>query len=136
MAVVGLGAVGLEGVGPGAVCTGGVGTGVRDVTTGRVVRWGLVVGAGALWWWAVTRLLLVPGAGALEGAIAAGGWGLSVLPVHCVPRARAAGVPAAGRWRRAWRAGDGAVAEGIAGPPGWEDGGAGWREEGPGGTRE
>lgn len=58
----------------------------------------------ALWWWAAARLLLAPGAGALEGAVAAGGWGLSVLPVHCLPKARADGALAAGRWRRAWRA--------------------------------
>ncbi|MEU5520676.1 hypothetical protein AB0L56_19550 [Streptomyces sp. NPDC052079] len=50
-----------------------------------------VLGLGALWWWAVLRLLLVPDAGALEGAVAAGGWGLSVLPVHCTPKARAEG---------------------------------------------
>ncbi|MEV7084294.1 hypothetical protein AB0O07_00065 [Streptomyces sp. NPDC093085] len=38
---------------------------------------------GGLWWWAVLRLLLVPGqAGVVEGAVAAGGWGLSLLPVH------------------------------------------------------
>ncbi|MFF9330795.1 hypothetical protein [Streptomyces albogriseolus] len=59
----------------------------------------------ALWWWAAARLLLAPDAGALEGAVAAGGWGLSVLPVHCLPKARADGALAAGRWRRAWRAG-------------------------------
>ncbi|MGW0122606.1 hypothetical protein [Streptomyces sp. NPDC003327] len=39
--------------------------------------------AGGLWWWAVLRLLLAPGeAGTVEGAVAAGGWGLSLLPVH------------------------------------------------------
>ncbi|MFF7442292.1 hypothetical protein [Streptomyces sp. NPDC008122] len=39
--------------------------------------------AGGLWWWAVLRLLLVPGeTGPVEGAVAAGGWGLSLLPVH------------------------------------------------------
>ncbi|SEC34189.1 hypothetical protein SAMN05428939_2128 [Streptomyces sp. TLI_105] len=42
---------------------------------------GLAVGG--LWWWAVLRLLLVPGeSGPVEGAVAAGGWGLSLLPVH------------------------------------------------------
>ena len=46
-----------------------------------LVAVGLV--AGGLWWWAVLRLLLVPGdAGIVEGAVAAGGWGLSLLPVH------------------------------------------------------
>ncbi|MFF7452000.1 MULTISPECIES: hypothetical protein [unclassified Streptomyces] len=68
-----------------------------------IVRWGVVLGLGALWWWAVLRLALAPGAGVLEGAVAAGGWGLSLLPVHCVPRGRAAGALAAGRWRAAWR---------------------------------
>ena len=61
------------------------------------------LGLGALWWWAVLRLALEPGAGVLEGAVAVGGWGLSVLPVHCVPRRRAAGALGAGRWRRALR---------------------------------
>ncbi|GAA5026499.1 hypothetical protein [Streptomyces siamensis] len=57
---------------------------------GRIARWGAVLGLGALWWWSVLRLALVPGAGMLEGAVAAGGWGLSVLPVHCVPKSRTA----------------------------------------------
>lgn len=44
---------------------------------------------GCLWFWAVLRLLLAPGqAGLVEGAVAAGGWGLSLLPVHV------AGMPA------------------------------------------
>ncbi|WP_329334014.1 hypothetical protein OG866_11690 [Streptomyces sp. NBC_00663] len=64
-----------------------------------IVRWGAALTLGALWWWAVLRLALAPGAGVLEGAVAAGGWGLSLLPVHCVPRARAAGALAVGRWR-------------------------------------
>ncbi len=70
----------------------------------RIARWGLALGLGAVWWWAVLRLALTPHAGALEGAVAAGGWGLSLLPVHCMPKARAAGAVAAGRWRAAWRA--------------------------------
>lgn len=68
----------------------------------RVVRRGALVGLGAVWWWAVVRLALAPGAGALEGAVAAGGWGLSLLPVHCVAKGRAVGAIAAGRWRAAW----------------------------------
>ncbi|MEU6144734.1 hypothetical protein ABZ848_30810 [Streptomyces sp. NPDC047081] len=68
-----------------------------------IARWGVLLGLGALWWWAVLRLALAPGAGVLEGAVAAGGWGLSLLPVHCVPKARAAGAVGAGRWRAAWR---------------------------------
>ncbi|MER6180645.1 hypothetical protein [Streptomyces sp. NPDC001652] len=67
-----------------------------------IVRWGVALGAGVVWWWAMLRLAFAPGAGVLEGAVAAGGWGLSLLPVHCVPRARAAGALAVGRWRAAW----------------------------------
>ncbi|MET7452290.1 hypothetical protein ABZT03_10425 [Streptomyces sp. NPDC005574] len=69
----------------------------------RVVRWAAALGLGALWWWAVLRLVLAPGAGVLEGAVAAGGWGLSLLPVHCVPKTRAAGAVDARRWAEAWR---------------------------------
>ncbi|WP_239149386.1 hypothetical protein [Streptomyces sp. SID12501] len=58
----------------------------------RIARWGALLGLGAVWWWAVLRLALAPGAGVLEGTVAAGGWGLSLLPVHCVPKARAARV--------------------------------------------
>lgn len=53
---------------------------------GRIARWGAALVLGALWWWGVLRLALVPDAGALEGAVVAGGWGLSLLPVHCVPK--------------------------------------------------
>lgn len=42
---------------------------------------------GGLWWWAVLRLALAPEhAGVIEGAVAAGGWGLSLLPVHAAAR--------------------------------------------------
>ncbi|WP_190017975.1 hypothetical protein [Streptomyces lucensis] len=71
----------------------------------RIVRWGAGLGLGAVWWWAVVRLALGEGSGVLEGAVAAGGWGLSVLPVHCAPRERATGALAAGRWPAAWRVG-------------------------------
>jgi hypothetical protein len=70
---------------------------------GRIVRWGAALGFGALWWWSVLRLALVPDAGVLEGAVAAGGWGLSLLPVHCMPKARAVGSTGSGRWRVAWQ---------------------------------
>lgn len=51
------------------------------LVTLTLIAVGLV--AGGLWWWAVLRLLLVPAeAGPVEGAVAAGGWGLSLLPVH------------------------------------------------------
>ncbi|CAL9613983.1 hypothetical protein [Streptomyces sp. enrichment culture] len=71
---------------------------------GPTARRAVALGLGALWWWAVLRLALEPGAGVLEGAVAVGGWGLSVLPVHCVSRRRAEGALEAGRWRRALRA--------------------------------
>ncbi|MEU8562856.1 hypothetical protein AB0C45_15380 [Streptomyces cyaneofuscatus] len=46
-------------------------------------RWIPALVLGGLWWWAVLRLVLQPEqAGAVEGAVAAGGWGLSLLPVH------------------------------------------------------
>ncbi|MFD8059040.1 hypothetical protein ACFXA0_27500 [Streptomyces cyaneofuscatus] len=52
-------------------------------------RWIPALVLGGLWWWAVLRLVLQPEqAGAVEGAVAAGGWGLSLLPVHV-----ASGVP-------------------------------------------
>ncbi|MFJ6075080.1 hypothetical protein ACIQFU_30365 [Streptomyces sp. NPDC093065] len=69
----------------------------------RTARRTAALGLCALWWWAVLRLALEPAAGVLEGAVAVGGWGLSVLPVHCVPRRAAVGALAAGRWRRALR---------------------------------
>ena len=48
-----------------------------------VWRWVLALVIGGLWWWAVLRLLVRPEhAGLIEGAVAAGGWGLSLLPVH------------------------------------------------------
>ncbi|MEV0323140.1 hypothetical protein ACIBKX_31080 [Streptomyces sp. NPDC050658] len=65
----------------------------------RFVRWVPALLLGAFWWWGVLRLAFVPDAGALEGAVAAGGWGLSLLPVHCVPKARAAGVASRSRVR-------------------------------------
>lgn len=54
---------------------------IRGAALVPVVLTGLV--AGGLWWWAVLRLAFLPEqAGVLEGAVAAGGWGLSLLPVH------------------------------------------------------
>ncbi|WP_329206781.1 hypothetical protein OG257_10690 [Streptomyces sp. NBC_00683] len=54
-----------------------------------VRRWALVLVLGGVWWWAVLRLLLAPEhAGLVEGAVAAGGWGLSLLPVHVTATAR------------------------------------------------
>lgn len=73
---------------------------------GRTVRWTVVLGLTAVWWWAVLRITLGQGAGVLEAAVVAGGWGLSVLPVHCVPKGQAAGAVPKGRWAAAWRAKD------------------------------
>ncbi|MER5260278.1 MULTISPECIES: hypothetical protein [unclassified Streptomyces] len=72
----------------------------------RVVRWAPALALGALWWWGVLRLAFVPDAGVLEGAVAAGGWGLSLLPVHCVPKSRAGVVF---RSRRSSRRPDGSL---------------------------
>ncbi|MFD0310496.1 hypothetical protein [Streptomyces sp. NPDC127119] len=79
----------------------------RTGRVGRIARWGLALGAGGLWWWAVIRLAFAADAGVLEGAVAAGGWGLSLLPVHCVPKGRAVGAAGSDQWMRrasgAWR---------------------------------
>ncbi|AUA10832.1 hypothetical protein CFP59_02933 [Streptomyces malaysiensis subsp. malaysiensis] len=58
----------------------------------RPVRWVLALALGGVWWWSVLRLAIQPGeAGPVEGAFAAGGWGLSLLPVHCGPSPRRGG---------------------------------------------
>ncbi|PCG84336.1 hypothetical protein CIB93_19705 [Streptomyces sp. WZ.A104] len=72
-------------------------------------RWVPAVALGGLWWWAILRVVLRPEqAGLVEGAVAAGGWGLSLLPVHVasvvsVDRAggREGAGPAGGRARSA-----------------------------------
>ncbi|MGW0692578.1 hypothetical protein [Streptomyces sp. NPDC002738] len=57
-----------------------------------VRRWVPALVLGGVWWWAVLRLLLEPErAGLVEGAVAAGGWGLSLLPVHVAASARPTG---------------------------------------------
>lgn len=69
---------------------------VRGAVLVPLVALGLV--AGGLWWWAVLRLALVPEhAGVVEGAVAASGWGLSLLPVHATAARR---TPRASRRRR------------------------------------
>ncbi|MEW2048140.1 hypothetical protein [Streptomyces sp. NPDC005476] len=100
-------------------------------TAGQGVVLGLGLGLGALWWWAVVRLVVVPGAGAMEGAVAAGGWGLSLLPVHCVAKARAVGAVAEGRWSAAWR-GAGRTGRAGGGSAGGEDAGGKESEAGAG----
>ncbi|WP_329115171.1 hypothetical protein [Streptomyces sp. NBC_01353] len=75
------------------------------LVTSAWIAGGLV--AGGLWWWAVLRLVLVPEhSGLVEGAVAAGGWGLSLLPVHVTASAAAGG-----------RARDGRTAERTGGAP-------------------
>ncbi|TQK51461.1 hypothetical protein FBY35_1858 [Streptomyces sp. SLBN-118] len=66
-----------------------------------VVALGLA--AGGLWWWAVLRLVIVPEqTGLVEGAVAAGGWGLSLLPVHVTAsRGSSAGIARIGTVRDA-----------------------------------
>ncbi|MFI9547186.1 hypothetical protein ACIHAR_25210 [Streptomyces sp. NPDC052016] len=83
---------------------------------GPAARRGVALGLGALWWWAAVRLAVVPDAGVLEGTIAVGGWGLSLLPVHCVAKARAVGAVGEGRWVAAWRGEAGRRADGA-----WEE---------------
>lgn len=52
-------------------------------------RWISGVVVGGLWWWAAVRLVVWPqSSGVVEGAVMVGGWGLSLLPVHCVPRTK------------------------------------------------
>ncbi|MFH9138512.1 hypothetical protein [Streptomyces sp. NPDC017524] len=61
---------------------------------------------GGLWWWAVLRLVLRPEqAGLVEGAVAAGGWGLSLLPVHVSTDGAVSPVGPSGRSGRSARSG-------------------------------
>ncbi|MEU7295629.1 hypothetical protein AB0A76_20805 [Streptomyces exfoliatus] len=84
----------------------------RRVTPATLALVAIGLAAGGLWWWAVLRLLLAPGeTGPVEGAVAAGGWGLSLLPVHVAAATRRPGalgrrVTRASR-RRRWGAGSG-----------------------------
>ncbi|MFI6054242.1 hypothetical protein ACIBCO_29645 [Streptomyces violascens] len=68
------------------------------------VRWVPALVVAALWWWAVLRMALVPGrVGFVEGAMVAGGWGLSLLPVHVAsePSGRSGSTRASRRRRSA-----------------------------------
>lgn len=95
---------------PGTPDRGAVGAPIRSaaaVVRAAPGRWAAAVVAAGLWWWAVVRLTFWPeGAGVVEGAVAAGGWGLSLLPVHCVPRTRRGGRRSGAR---AWSAHGGCV---------------------------
>ena len=71
-----------------------------------LVRMLFLTAATGLWWWAALRLTLQPDrAGMLEPVLVAGGWSLSLLPVHCVPRPHAADPGARSLLRR--RSGNG-----------------------------
>ncbi|MCF3961177.1 hypothetical protein [Streptomyces fuscigenes] len=58
------------------------------------------VALGGAWWWAAARVVCAPEhAGVTEKVVVAGGWGLSLLPVHVTSRAALA-AEAAERVRR------------------------------------
>ncbi|MFE3740581.1 hypothetical protein [Streptomyces sp. NPDC059134] len=82
---------------------------------------GCALVVGGAWWWAVLRLLLVPEhTGAVEGTVAAGGWGLSLLPVHA---AASRGKPGRGRRGQGAEPGDrgsGPSGQGVG--PDWQRG--------------
>jgi hypothetical protein len=84
----------------------------------RTARWGAALALGALWWWGLLRLVLASDAGVLEGAVVAGGWGLSLLPVHCVPKARAVGAVGPDQWGESWRRRRGGQGRAGRGAPG------------------
>ncbi|MFY0511846.1 hypothetical protein ACOMD4_15890 [Streptomyces anulatus] len=69
-------------------------------------RWVPALVLGGLWWWAVLRLVLRPEqAGLVEGAVVAGGWGLSLLPVHVASVVPVSPSGRAGRLGRSGRSG-------------------------------
>ncbi|MFD6128934.1 hypothetical protein, partial [Streptomyces diastaticus] len=63
--------------------------GGTSVMAPRGLRWIPAGAVAALWCVAVVRAAQEFGGVAGTAAVLAGGWGLSVLPVHCVPKARA-----------------------------------------------
>lgn len=66
----------------------------------RPVRWAIAFVAGVVWWWALLRLIAQPAqAGSFEGLVVAGGWGLSIVPLHTArwSRGSSAAAPAAVR---------------------------------------
>ena len=48
---------------------------------------------GVVWWWALWRLATGHG-GSIEASVAAGSWGLSLLPLHVTPARAARGTAA------------------------------------------
>ncbi|MFJ1748616.1 hypothetical protein ACIOJD_20540 [Streptomyces sp. NPDC088116] len=79
-------------------------------------RWVLLpaLALGGLWWWAVLRIALEPEhTGLVEGAVAAGGWGLSLLPVHAASSRRRQGQQPVRRGQRPERQGQREVRQGL-----------------------
>ncbi|XXZ51776.1 hypothetical protein AAGT00_28470 [Streptomyces cavourensis] len=87
-----------------------------------VRRWVPALVLGGLWWWAVLRLALQPEqAGVVEGAVAAGGWGLSLLPVHVAGSGGMGSASGSGAWVEVGgRTGAGSGGTGVGRPvTGW-----------------
>lgn len=68
----------------------------RRASWPRILRCVIGVIGGVLWWGALLRLAVRPEAAAgWQGAVAAGGWSLGLIPLHAVPahirRSRRAG---------------------------------------------
>ncbi|OLO30469.1 hypothetical protein PZ61_0207980 [Streptomyces sp. MNU77] len=90
-------------------------------------RWVPALVLGGLWWWAVLRLVLRPEqAGLVEGAVAAGGWGLSLLPVHAASVVPVSPLGRSGRAGRSCRPGWSGWS-GLLGPLGSSGSLARWR---------
>lgn len=91
----------------GRVRRGRISAPVAPVRRNRVraritVRWVVAPVMAAVWCWAVADVVARPDeVRPLEATIAAGGWGLSLLPVQCVPQSASHGGIRA--WRRRWR---------------------------------
>ncbi|MFD7381122.1 hypothetical protein [Streptomyces anulatus] len=93
-------------------------------------RWVPALVLGGLWWWAVLRLVLRPEqAGLVEGAVAAGGWGLSLLPVHAASVVPVGPLGRSGRAGRSCRPGRSGWSgwSGLLGPLGSSGSLARWR---------
>jgi hypothetical protein len=84
---------------------GGVRRGIRTAARSRgPLGWATAVAAGGAWWWAGLRLLAHPDRSSpVEGLVALGGWGLSLLPVHCVPWTRSRDRSPLRRMYAVWR---------------------------------